>query len=247
MPGGIVGTVEHVQEHLSNISLISPVHGNPVGVGWLGIGVRELGVDEGTVVGLLEIVTTSPDDHGEDEKNAEGDLGTDGATDALDVETVTPDGGGEDLGEPVQHAVQGAGAGVEVGAVHGVLLVDVEPVGDEEHGEEQEDEGLELGGLVQTPQLGLPAGVLHQDDAGAVLSDDIGCVDEEEGEDGTEEHEHDECDVRAIGDVSGLLDVDVGSEGNLWSMSVYISRVSGSSRGASLPIEKRSEAISTRK
>ena len=199
MPGGIVESVEEVQEHGADVVLtIGEVE--DVGVG-------------GTGVGLLEGVAAAPDGEGQDEQDTPGDLGTERAADAADVEQDTPDGGGDDLGEPVEQAVEGAATDAEAGAVDGVLLVDVEPVGDEEHGEEQQDVGLEAQGLVQAVQLGHQGGVLHDDDAGAVLADDVLGVGEEQGKAGADEHEHDEADVGAVLDGGGLV-VDVGAEGD---------------------------------
>lgn len=134
LPCSVVCAVEHVQEHKPDVARIIPIHGNPIRIGF-GFGFGEFRVDSRTSVGLFKVVPTAPDDHREDEKNGEGDLCSNGATHALDIETVAPYRCSDDLGEPIQHAVQRPGAGVEVGSVYGVKLVDVEPVGGEEHRE----------------------------------------------------------------------------------------------------------------
>lgn len=174
---------------------------------------------------LLPGIATTPDDHGQDEEDTKGDLGTDAAADTVDIQQGTDDHGSDDLSEPVQETVQGLGAGVEVGAVDAVLLVGVEPVGGPEHREEQDDVGLGLDGLPQTVDLGPPAGALHQDDAGAILTDDLVGVANEQGQAGTEEHEHDEGNVGAIADGAVGLDVDVLSEGNLKRQNVSLGLV----------------------
>jgi hypothetical protein len=63
----------------------------------------------------------------------------------------------------------------------------------------------------------LPGWVLHQDNAGAILADDVASVAESESEKGTEEHEDDEADVCSITDGLVFLDVDVFTEGDLSS------------------------------
>jgi hypothetical protein len=57
--------------------------------------------------------------------------------------------------------------------IDGILLVNVEPVGRPEHGEEENHEGFKSDGFVESNQFALPAGVLHQDNASAVRSNDI--------------------------------------------------------------------------
>jgi hypothetical protein len=164
---------------------------------------------------LLPGIATTPDNHGESEQDAKGNLSTDTAADTLDIQKRTDNESSDNLGKPVQETVQGLGAGVEVGTVDTVLLVGVEPVGGPEHGEEQDDVGLGLDGLPQTVDLGPPAGALHQNDAGAILTDDLVGIANEQGQAGTEEHEHNEGDVGAVTDGAVGLDVDVLSEGDL--------------------------------
>jgi hypothetical protein len=103
------------------------------------------------------------------------------------------------------------------------LLVDIEPVGDEEHGEEKDDKRLEAKSLPKTPEFALPGWVLHEDDTGAVSSDDFAGIAKGEGEDGAEKHEDNEADVSSITDCLVLSDVDVFTEGDLpWvSKSIY--------------------------
>lgn len=57
--------------------------------------------------------------------------------------------------------------------------------------------------------------MLHQDDFGAVGSDDIFGVAEEEGEAGTKEHEDDEGDVGSVADVLVGSNMDVLAQGDL--------------------------------
>lgn len=199
LPGGIVEAVEHVQEHGAEVSLIRPVaRGGEVVTGEAG----------------LPLVASAPDGEGEDEEDDEGGLGAGCALEALDVEGVAEDDGTDHLGEPVEEGVEGAGADVEEGAVDGVGLVGGEPVRGPEHGEEEEDVGLGDDGLVEADELGAPRGVLHEDDARAVGADHVVCVAEEQGQDGTGEHEHDEGDVSSILDPNALRVVDVQAQWN---------------------------------
>ena len=199
LPCSIVESVEEVQEHRSNIfSAIGPVklldHGR-------------------TGVRLLEGIAAAPDDEGEAEKDNPGDLGSRGAANLAHIEQHTPDGGSNDLGEPVEQAIQSTGADAEVEAIDGILLVDVEPVGNEEHGEEQDDEGLESQRFPETLELRHESGVLHDDDAGAVLADDVLGIAQEESQSGAEEHQDDKADVGAISDRRSIV-VEVGAEGD---------------------------------
>lgn len=92
---------------------------------------------------------------------------------ALDVQQRTPYGRGSNLRKPIQETIQGFGARVKVRTVHGVELVRVEPIRGKEHGEEEEDKGLEFECLVKTQEFALPGWVLHEDDTGSVLADNV--------------------------------------------------------------------------
>ena len=206
LPSGIVEAVEDVQEHRANVARIRPIKRLPVGV--------EFDVHALASVPLLKGIATTPDSKGEDDKNDPGDLGSGRAANTLDIEQISPDTSGENLSQPVEKTVQCLGAGIEVSAVHGILLVDVKPVGNEEHGEEQDHEGFESEGFPQTGQLGFPAGVLHENDAASILTDNVAGVAEEDSEEGSNGHQHDEADVRAVRNSRVRLDVDVLAEGD---------------------------------
>ena len=201
LPDGIIETVEDVEEHGANVTAVGPVHG----------GGLVLFSGGGGAIDLLHLVlvTATPDDEGEGEKNAEGDLAANGAAQLGEIQGVAKQSGGKDLGEPVEQVVEGARADVEVGGVHVVLLVGVEDVGGEEHREESDDPRLQVQALPETLELGDPSGVLHHDDLGAVLADDGVDVDEGQGQDGAEDHENDKADIGAVGDgaVGGGVDV----------------------------------------
>ena len=198
LPESIIEAVEEVEEHGADVAVISPVGRDEVETS-----------DGSTGVGLLVSVATSPDDHGEDEEGNPRNLGSKGTANSIHIEEITQDGSGDDLGKVVQKTVKGLGAGGEVEAVDAVLLVGVEPVGRPEHGEQEDDEGLEADGLPQADKLGLPAGVLHEDDAGAIRSNNVRGVAEHKGENGTAQHEDDEGNVGAIsnGLIAGHVDV----------------------------------------
>lgn len=205
LPGGIIKAIEDVQEHGTNIARVGPVS-------WLEGRLS----DSCTGIRLLESVSTTPDSKGKNEENPKCNLGAYRTTDLLQIKEISPDTSGKDLRHPVQKTVQGLGSGIEVRAVDGVLLVDVEPIGREEHGEQEKHKRFEFKRFVQPPELALPGWVLHQDDAGAVLSDNVVGIAEREGKKRSAEHEHDEPDVSAIAHCHIGLDVDVFAQGNLY-------------------------------
>lgn len=205
MPDGIVESVKEVKEHGADVARVSPIPRLEVG---------SFDIDISTGIFLLPSVATAVDGEGEGKENGHHSLGTDSTADGFEIKEGSNDGGGHDLSEPVKEVVQGTSAGVEVGGIDGVLLVSVEPVGREEHGEEQENEGLRHEGGVETHDLGAPAGVLHEDNLGAVATDDVATVADEESQTGTGKHEHNEGDVGTVVDAGGLLGVDVLAEGD---------------------------------
>lgn len=162
---------------------------------------------------LLPVVPTTPDDHGQDEKDDEVRPGANRATNPPIVEGIAKDYGTENLAAPVEGVVQGAGAHVEVESIHAGPLVGVEDVGGEEHGEEQDDPRLAGDGLHKPQQLRLPCWVLHEDHLAAVTTQDHVGIAEEEGQNQTQEHEDDEPGIGTVGDRAGLL-VDVLTERN---------------------------------
>ena len=162
LPDGVVPAVEHVQKHRPDIA-----RGRPVG------GLKILGRDSFARVFLLPLVAPAPDNHSQGEHKAKSSLGAHTATESLEVKQWSDDDGGDDLRKPVQESVERLGAGAEVRAVDGVLLVGVEPVGGPEHGEQQDDVRLGADSCPQADDLGLPAGVLLEDDTRPVPPDDL--------------------------------------------------------------------------
>ncbi len=156
-----------------------------------------------------EGVPTTPDGHGEDEDEDEADLRSDCTTDFLNIEGIAKEQGAANLGKVVQKTIEGLSAGVEVRSVDSVKLVGVKPVRGPEHGEEKDDEGLESDGLVEPNDLGLPTRVLHQDNAGAIWSDNIGGIAEEQSQNCASEHENNERNIGAIANSFVGLDIDV--------------------------------------
>lgn len=207
LPNRIVETVKDVQEHGADISRGSPVGGLIVRV--------QLGIDRLARVVLLVGVAAAPKSKSKDNQDNPSHLGTNGPAHTLDIDQDAGNPGGENLREIVQEAVERLGARRESCAVDTVLLIDVEPVGGEEHGEQQHNQRLEAECLPETEKLALPAGVLFQNDTTAILSNNVIGVAEQEGEDGAAEHEDDEANVGAIGDGRIRLDVDVFPERDL--------------------------------
>lgn len=191
LPGSIVHAVEEVKEHRTNVALGSPIPA---------LETCDFRVHILTGVPPLPGVPTTPNNDREDEKADQGCPSTNSTTDALRIKQRAHDTSGHDLRKPVQEAVQGLGARVEVGAVDRVLLVCVEPVGGPEHGEQEDDPRLRADCLPQADDLGLPRGVLHQDDARAVGTHNLVCVTDEQSKTGACKHEYDKGDVGTVAD-----------------------------------------------
>lgn len=168
-------------------------------------------------MGILFLVgiSASPNDHGERKEYNQSSLGTESSVDTLDIKSVTPDTGKYNLSQVVEDRVKGLGAGIESSTVDRVLLIGVKLARRPEHGEEEQDERVELHGLVEPDEFRLPTRVLLQDDAGSVWSDNIVGVAEEESEDSSSEHEHDEGDVGSIGDSAVSRDLDILADRDL--------------------------------
>jgi hypothetical protein len=94
-------------------------------------------------------------------------------------------------------------------------LVCVEPVGRPEHREKKDDIRFVLERVPQSPQLGFPGWVFHDDNAGSVAADDLLRVTEHESQASAEEHQHDESNVCSVGNSGGDFDIDIGAEGDL--------------------------------
>ena len=112
MPYSVEETIKEVEEHGTDIllSTISPID---KAVRLILLGSRLLARD------LLHLpsITAAPDDESESEENNVGDLGTDAARQPLIVEGIADHESPNDLREPVEKAVERAGADVEVGGV----------------------------------------------------------------------------------------------------------------------------------
>lgn len=193
----------------------------PVNLVWLVVGLRDH-VTSG--LHLLPSITTAPDDKSEEEQEGKGQLRAHGTANASVIQSVAVDDSADDLGEPVQQVVEGSSTDVESSSVHVVVLVGVEDVGGEEHGEQKENPGRAGDGLPQTNKLRLPRRVFHQDNLGAILTNDLVGIQQEEGNNQTEEHENDEGSIGAIADSTGVV-LDVLSQGDLKSEKVSISHV----------------------
>jgi hypothetical protein len=207
LPCGVVEAVEDVQEHGTDelLSAIFEVNWDVV-----------CGLADGiTGVEFLVSISTTPCGHGEDEKKSQCTLSTDRSTEITRIETPAEDDGADDLSTPVQDVVESTSADVEDGAVDGVLLVWVEPVRRPEHGEEENDQRLVSEGFPETNEFRFPARVFHEDDFGAVRSDNVGGIAQAHGNKCTKEHENNECDIGAITDVARSCVVDVLTKWNL--------------------------------
>jgi hypothetical protein len=82
-------------------------------------------------------------------------------------------------------------------------VVTIEPVTSQEHGEERDDVPVGLEGFVEAKQFGLPCGVLHRNDAGAILADNVLGISKTPGENKASHHENHEGNIGAIIDLTG--------------------------------------------
>lgn len=160
LPESVIEAVEEVQEHGADVAGGGPVD-------WLH------GQGRGTSETLLKGISTSPDGQGNDQEHEPSNLGSETTADARGVKGVTQDCSSDNLCQVVQETVESPGAGGEAGKVDIVRLVCVEPIGGKKHREEEDNKGLEFDRFPQSDELRLPARVLHQDDTGAIWSNDI--------------------------------------------------------------------------
>lgn len=205
MPEGVIDTVEEIQEHRTDESRSSPIPTRPA----------IFGVHIGPGIVLLPGVATTPNGHGAQEEADQGSFGADRAAEVFEIEERTQNHGADNLGKPVQEAVQGLGASVEVGSVNGILLVSVEPVGRPEHGEKENHVRVESESFPQADKLGFPGRVLHQDDPSSITADDLLALAKHESQDSTNAHKNDKCNIGAVRDILIFLDGDVRAEGDL--------------------------------
>jgi len=133
LPEAVIHAIEDVKEHGANVARSGPVISGGVSTG----------------IGSLESIATTVDDEGNSEEEAPSDLGADTTTEVGEIKTPAHNSGTEDLGEVVKTAVESLGTSVEVGAIDCVLLVDIEPVGREDHGKEENDPGIASNGFVE--------------------------------------------------------------------------------------------------
>jgi hypothetical protein len=232
LPEGVIETIEEVQEHGSNIARRCPIKGRESVwvLGQVGNWV-EFAIDVPSGV-VLPGVSASPNCHRGDIEHDETRLGSDRSAPSLDIKSIAEDQGTNDLSRIVEKAVQSSGANIETSAIDTVLLVGVEPIGAPEHWEQKDDKWLESQCLPKTIDLGLPSGVLHQDDLGVVWSDDVLSIAKEQSKASTHEHEYDEADVSTICDSASLCLVDILTEWNLRESVGFDDRKKGPGRRA---------------
>ena len=198
LPSSITKAVPEVKEHGAKVlAAFGPVNLDSLPI---------LAGNDGTLgLILLPGVTAAPGDKGEDDEHDKGDLGADAAPQAGVVEGEAKDDGANDLRKPVEETVESARAEVEVGGVETVVLVGVEDVGGEEHGEEQEDPGLLDKGFKKALELGLPGRVLHENDLAAIIADDLVGVAQAQTANEANGHEGNQSSVGTVGGALGFL------------------------------------------
>jgi hypothetical protein len=212
LPRGIGEAVEHVKHKGTGIASICPV---VLCVGLLGMN------SPCTVVGLLEHVTATPDDHDDAKERCPSRLSTGRSADALVIEGKAENVCAYDLHDVVNYSIQGTGPSVEVRVVDLSKVVGVEPVGGKEHGEQENDVRIGEECLPQAHNLRFPRRVLHDDDLGSIRSDNIPRVDKCPGQRSTDQGKDKEANVRAVIDRRGAFGVNVLTQGNLrWLANV---------------------------
>lgn len=127
----------------------------------------------------------------------------------MQVEGEAEDQGAEDLGRPIQHVVERSCTGVEHGSVHTIELISIEPVGGEEHREQEDNERLRNDRLPQTQELRLPCRVFDKDDTRAVVANDVLRVSQRPRKPCTNGGENNEADVSPIGHCAVGSNMDV--------------------------------------
>jgi len=139
LPSGIEEAVEHVEEEVSDIVRVKDVlpGGGNVTAGF---------EDKGK--------STAPDGADKDEEDAPTGETASATRESGPIEECTEHKRSEDLSEPVEEIVEGAGADVEVVGVHVVELIGIEPIGGPEHGEEEDDIVVCLQSFEETLQFG---------------------------------------------------------------------------------------------
>lgn len=217
LPRSVGEAIEHVQDKGSCKPGVAPI--------FLGIQkLRRNAIDTGprlnglgplAGVGSLELVTAAPHNHDQGKKRSPCNLGAHCAADALKVEGEAKDVGTDNLHRVVNHTIERAGSSVKVGSVDLGEVVGVEPVGGQEHGEQGQDIRVSEEGLPEAHDFRGPRWVLHDNDLGAILTNDVLCIDEGPGEGSTDQGEDQETNIGAIADSDGGCAVDALTEGDL--------------------------------
>ena len=151
-----------------------------------------------------EVVSRSPNNESKSKKSGPSCLSTNTTRNAGEIERIPKDDRSKNLTEPIEQVVQSTSSDVEDSAVHSVLLVGVEDVRAEKHGEEQEDPRLFGEGIPETLKFSSPRWILHKDNLRVVLADDFVTIDEETRDHKANKHENDK---RSVGTVINLASV----------------------------------------
>lgn len=197
-------TVEDVKEHWAKVSILLPIDV------WETLSSCNLT----RWLLFLPCPSATPDRHGQNHKSNPASLSSHRSANILQIQEVSEYKSTDNLRDPVQSVVQSTSAGVEVCTVHSVELVGVEPVGGEEHWEEENDVAVGADGVPETEELGLPGWVLHKDDFRTILTNDLSGINQEKSEGGSKDHQHDESNVCAVSHRTLLLNINVLAEWN---------------------------------
>ncbi|GAV27014.1 hypothetical protein PMKS-000475 [Pichia membranifaciens] len=195
---GVEDPVEDVEEHWADICAVLKVHCCDLD------GAVCVRGDVGSCKTFLELVTSTPDGHGDAEEEPPTDSGTDASSEPLEVQDGTHDDSTEHLEKPVEQGVQRSSSDVETAGVELVELVGVEPVGGKEHREHDQDLWFFDKQLEGAQDLCFPVRKGLIDDSGAVVSPDFFLWQHEEGDNTTAAHEDHESNVGAVLDGGGV-------------------------------------------
>lgn len=148
-----------------------------------------------------EFETSEPNSQGDGHEEDQTQTSFGRSSKPMRVECNAAKKGSNDLGQPVEHAVHGLGTGREKGSIDTILLIGVEPVGREEHGEQCNDIWFIAESSPESTKFALPARILLDNDTAAIVANNVFGIAQAAGEQDTGEHHRHEPDICAVIDI----------------------------------------------
>ena len=210
---GIGNTIEEVQEEGCNViaGVLDEINAAEVG------GVLDVltVLKDGALgsEGGLEGNTASPGGSADGGQQDETIASTSGAGPLFTIQESTVEDRGKDLSHPVEHRVHVTGALSKVEGVDSGELVGVDPVGGEEHGNECQHAPV-LEESKDRLELRDGARVLDLDDGSAIVTNDLGGGQQQDGDESTDGHDNHVSDISAIGSTTSLWIIPLKTERN---------------------------------